>query len=261
MIGSSLYTRWHSPPEFPNLTADAIHLWRFTAAGVLDGNPDAFRIFTLDEQRRAARFCFARDRERFVAARFALRAILARYAGTSLGRLAFGESATGKPVLTTPRCRRLTFNLSHCEEQGLLAVAWDRSLGVDLERHDAERDVMAAARAALTGSALEQLRRAATEEERRALFYQLWTRHEALLKASGGGFAGTDRAWLDGRANGWTVLEVPMPTGWSACLAHDGAPGAMALLDGTDWLAAQRPSSAAGARSRRPARQFPRHAR
>jgi hypothetical protein len=69
---------------------------------------------------------------------------------------------------------------------GLLAVAQDRPVGVDVERIREVSDVLGIADAHF--SAVERRRlRSLPPAERRAAFIRCWTRKEAVLKASGEG--------------------------------------------------------------------------
>jgi 4'-phosphopantetheinyl transferase len=178
---------WPLSPDPPPLERDEVHVWR----AVLDVGPrrlEALRdTLDPDERRRAARFVFARDRDRFVAGRGTLRELLARYLGRAPGELAFSYGPHGKPAVAGA-ARDLRFNLSHAGGLALYAVAEGRELGIDVEtmRPDfateriAERFFSPAERAAL--------RRVAAEQRCEA-FFACWTRKEAYMKALGRGFS------------------------------------------------------------------------
>jgi 4'-phosphopantetheinyl transferase len=71
--------RWESPPPVLTLSRNAVHVWR----AALDVPAPRVRalesLLSPDERQRAARYGFARDRRRFVAARATLRLLLGRY--------------------------------------------------------------------------------------------------------------------------------------------------------------------------------------
>src|SRR5262249_53787008 len=93
------------------------------------------KTLAVDEHERAARFYFLRDRLRFIVARGLLRAILGRYLRIEPPQLRFCYGRYGKPVLDQS-CGGdiLSFNLSHSDDKALYAVAYKRSVGIDIER-------------------------------------------------------------------------------------------------------------------------------
>ena len=87
------------PPADLSLATGDLHAWLIP----IDAPPvrvsELTALLSLDEQARAARFRFERDRTRFIAARAALRRILGRYLGRAPAELAFDYSPHGKPSL------------------------------------------------------------------------------------------------------------------------------------------------------------------
>lgn len=144
------------------------------------------RLAHLDEaeRRRAARFHFARDAQRWTAAHVALREVLAAHTGIAAGALPFATQEDGKPYLESPEAP--AFNLSHADGLALIAVGGAQPLGVDVEavrpvpemEGVAESHFAADERAALF---------ALPEAERLDAFYRIWTRKEAYVKATGVG--------------------------------------------------------------------------
>lgn len=87
-----------------------------------------------DEQARAERFCFPRDRRRFIASRGILREILSFYLKREPARLKFSYSRFGKPSLGPGDSgESIYFNLSHSNGLALYAVSRFLEIGVDLE--------------------------------------------------------------------------------------------------------------------------------
>ena len=166
------------------LSPTDIHVW---AAG-LDQPPEnvaALRsILSPDETIRAARFHFERDRHRFAVARGALRSLLGCYLSLSPAQVQINYSPRGKPAVSSP----LHFNLSHSGELALLAVTRIGEIGVDVEHirpvkdagHIAERFFSPRESAAF--KSLPRLKKPAA-------FFNLWTRKESWLKATGEGLS------------------------------------------------------------------------
>jgi phosphopantetheinyl transferase len=75
------------------LRAGEAHLWLIELSPV--ANEERGSLST-DEWLRARRFVFSEDRERYIASRVRLRAILGAYLGEESARLAFSRSAHGK---------------------------------------------------------------------------------------------------------------------------------------------------------------------
>lgn len=181
--------KWLPPPARLELARDDVHVWRAAldlSAPVLS----AFeRTLSPDELRRAARFRFPQLRQRFVAGRGILRAILSRYLDTSPGELAFGYSGYGKPFLhARPGQAALHFNLSHADGMALYAIAHDRAVGVDVEHFHRSIDHLQIAEHCFSATELRALHALPPELQPRA-FLAGWTRKEAYIKARGAGLS------------------------------------------------------------------------
>ena len=114
----------------------------------------------------------------------------------------------------TDRSCRISFNLAHSGRYGLLAVGSNREVGVDIEIERALDDLVGMARQIM--SAVEwQSFQSIPSVLAQGVFFSLWTRKEALLKAIGTGFL-TDPRNLDlGLANGATAPIAFQGTVWS----------------------------------------------
>ena len=143
-----------------------------------------------EEQVRARRFHAERHRRRFVVAHGALRQILGTYLERQPETLAFAAGPNGKPSLAgdEPGRRRLEFNLSHSGDLALVAVAWDRPVGVDLEEWERDMNHLELAERFFSPAERESLRAlAASADDLVRGFFAAWSRKEAYLKASGHG--------------------------------------------------------------------------
>lgn len=192
-------------------------------------------LLSPDELARAGRFRMERDRTRFIACRGSLRTILAEELGEQPEKIAFRYAPEGKPYVAGSPLR---FNVSHSQDLALIAVAWGREVGVDIEsvRPDvadsgiAERFFSAGERQALADLAPEVRARA---------FFACWTRKEAYLKARGSGLS----LPLDGfevtvnpdlppklvrapegesEASSWRIEDLKVPMSYAAALVAEG---------------------------------------
>jgi 4'-phosphopantetheinyl transferase len=144
-----------------------------------------------DEQTRAARFRFERDRRSFTIARGVLRSLLGRYMHVLPEQVRFAYGAQGKPDLD-PQVHGvgLWFNLSHSGAVCLVAIAQNTLVGVDVEQLNPR--VKQADLVDRFFSTTEQRHyHALPEEQKTAAFYALWTCKEAYLKATGSGLSGS----------------------------------------------------------------------
>jgi 4'-phosphopantetheinyl transferase len=146
----------------------------------------ALRAQCRQESERAARFRFARHRDRFLAGRTLLRHMLADWSGLPAARLRFGQSGNGKPILLDRPA--LHFNLSYADQAILIGVSEQAQLGVDIEQRRAFPEARALAEDIFDRQEQAALRRGSALPES-DLFLCGWTRKEACLKASAHGLA------------------------------------------------------------------------
>ena len=210
--------------------ADArIHVWR---VGLDDPAEPDCSVLSDDERARAERFSRPLDRRRFVAARATLRAILAdmlELDASARPALRFGYRAAGKPFLVDHPT--LHFNVSHSEDLALVAATRAGEIGVDIERQRPMDDMDTIARVAFSDSERAALI-GCPSGARSAVFYRIWTRKEALLKALGAGLpalSDPDAASLGGAATRWLVTALPHLDGYVASLARPRTAHGMTL--------------------------------
>ena len=221
------------------LDANAVHVWHFPLDIAPEPRAALAALLVPDEMKRAARFHFDRDRERYVVGRGTLRLLLGKYLNTAAQDITFCYGAQGKPCLAAPAdASGLHFNLSHSADRALLAVSRGRQVGVDIEavRPNVDCEVLAqtyfspAEREALFGL---------PQAERAAAFFRLWTRKESYLKALGGGLMlpldSFDVSLVPDAPNllcatrpdasaalCWRMISLSAPLGFAAALTAEG---------------------------------------
>lgn len=221
------------------LPIDEVQLWR-ADLDALGADESLFRpLLSADENARASRFHFSRDRQRFVTGRALLRKILAVYLSTMPQDINFSYSKREKPALDTPYSdSKIQFNLSHSGGIALFAFSLHREVGVDIEQIRVDSDLDAVSRRFF--SAYEQQQLASfSAEERTLAFFRGWTRKEAYIKAVGDGLAlplsqfdvslhaGNGSALIRTRPNAseagvWHLNEVSAGAGYAAALCVRG---------------------------------------
>lgn len=140
-------------------------------------------LLSPDERGRAERFRQPEQRQRFVSSRGQLRLILGQYLKQPPGKLQIMHNQHGKPYIADSR---LQFNLSHVSDDMLCAVSWEDAVGIDIEDTRRKIDIMTVVRTFFTPIELTQFE-ATSPEAQHELFFHLWTRKEAYLKARGVG--------------------------------------------------------------------------
>ncbi len=195
--------------EAARLDPGQVHVWAIPLDVPETTLRPLARLLSPDEVHRASRFRLEQHRKRFAAGRGALRRILGACLEVSAETLKFSYGPNGKPaVASPPGAGGLEFNLSHSEDLALLAVTRGPSVGVDLERvrllPDAD-DLVQRFFSRREAAVFQRL----PPRERPAAFFNLWTRKEAFLKATG-----------EGIAQSLHLVEVSFLPGEPAALRH-----------------------------------------
>lgn len=157
----------------------------------------------------------ATGRPLFLAAHVGVRMLAARRAAWLVdppadvpGLDAFGWATlpSGKPMLTfrDGRPQPLHMSVAHAGGLAAAAVCDHGPIGVDVERVESRRNLIAIAQRFFAPEESALLERCGADE-RTALFHQWWTRKEAVLKATGAGLRGGLTVRVDGPADrdGW----------------------------------------------------------
>jgi 4'-phosphopantetheinyl transferase len=180
---------WPSPPTQWSLGDGEIHVWAGSLQATAAGTLTSARVLSRDEEARAGRFRFERDRDRFIVGRGLLRTLLAVYLDGDPSRLKFDYGPNGKPALSEfARSHGVHFNLAHSEDLLLVAVTLTWEIGVDVERIRPFADAEGIARRFFSQREWEGLR-SLTDAQKPPAFFRLWTRKEAWLKATGDGIS------------------------------------------------------------------------
>jgi 4'-phosphopantetheinyl transferase len=227
---------WPLPPAKPQLAENEIHVWATTlapAAAVLD---QLASTLAPEEKERANRFKFEQLRNRYIAGRGALRAILAQYVGTNPSRMHFAYLQNGKPVLGSDFATAgIHFNLTHTGDLALIAITRLGLIGVDVEyvRPIKNADELVAR---FFSKREDELFQKVSEEQKPVAFFNLWTRKEALLKATGEGITRSlslvEVSFLPGEparliaisgdakaANAWVLKALALAKGFAGAVA------------------------------------------
>lgn len=169
------------------LARDEVHVWAAPLSVEANLREAFARTLSADELARAKRFKFEKHRNRFIAGRGELREVLTRYLRIKPECLRFEYSATGKPGFAAGlESGGIYFNLAHSEDLALIAVTRIGPVGVDVEYVRELKDMDQLVARFFSARENERFQKVAANEKP-AAFFNLWTRKEALLKATGEG--------------------------------------------------------------------------
>ncbi len=231
---------WSHPPTALQLGIGEVHVWRAYLPAHLPRLAALANHLSANEQGKASRFYFARDRERYTLARGLLRELLHLYLAIAPNHLRFSYGAHGKPALAVPADGQwIRFNLSHAHDLTLYAFARDQEPGIDIERIRPDFAYEQIARRVFSPYEIATLFDL-PDPTRIEAFFRGWTIKEAYIKALGGGLSipldqfdvaltpGTPAAILATRpdaaeASRWTVRRLDPGSGYEAALAVRGS--------------------------------------
>jgi 4'-phosphopantetheinyl transferase len=211
-------SRLDSTPPGAGPAVGSVHLWWADLARHESEIGRFHELISPAERERAARFRQAGSRRRFVAARGILRILLGRYLGWDPAEVPLTVGCFGKPRLAGNR-PALHFNVSHADDLAVYAFGGESEVGVDLERIQEVAEWQAIASSFFDESETATLS-TFSGTQRTSAFIGAWTRHEALLKASGRGWVGPRPA----DSAKFSFCPIAPPAGFAAALAIAGPP-------------------------------------
>jgi 4'-phosphopantetheinyl transferase len=160
------------------MSPDEIHIFRIATEECYPSIlADYANVLSGPELNRALRFLHRKDRRNYLVRKYYVRRILSCFVTEAPEELQFLRIGNKKPIL-----KNIHFNVSHSNAYAVIVVN-SSPLGVDIECIDAGFAFDSVLKTCF--DAEEQAFVAQDEERHR--FYSLWTRKEALLKATGEG--------------------------------------------------------------------------
>jgi 4'-phosphopantetheinyl transferase len=225
---------WRRADDDVALGDNEIHVWLVTTTDPDVNLVSCAALLSVDEQARAEKFIFDKDRRLYTVAHAALRSILSIYLKTAPTSIEFTAGSNGKPGLAGDLSGDLRFNLSHSGDRAMIAAVFGREIGVDIESVKEGFAFDEVAEHFFTAREVAALRALPSRLQRRA-FYRCWTSKEAFLKAKGTGLsgeldeveilrAGDEDVRIDARVPGWTLTELASAGEYEAALVVEGGP-------------------------------------
>lgn len=215
-----------------------VHVYRIGISSNLQHLQAFSGTLTSAEKERGQKYHQLKDRQRFVVSRGAQRNILARYLGQNPADISFAIGDNKKPYLHNPGGINIQYNITHAGDYILLAFS-NNPVGADVEYIDPNfpfDDILGEHFSEEEVSFINQSNKA----ER---FYLLWTRKEALLKATAQGLGEHLKVtpsldgghWLPaellGADNDWEVSSFSLPGSHIGSVASLGNKAVLHFFD------------------------------
>ena len=149
---------------------------------------EAETVLSAQERRHANRFRSETERTRYIAVRTLLRLALSHRMRNAVagGDWRFSMNAYGKPELC-PDQANCSFSISHADGFSVVAIAPNKTIGVDAEKIDKDR-LKHLPLECLSANEQDRLN-ARPQDDRYHDFFRLWTLKEAYTKALGEGMS------------------------------------------------------------------------
>jgi len=209
------------------ISGTEVHIFRINISQSINRLACFEALLSPDEKLRADKYRQQKDTHRFIVSRGAQRIILGRYLNHPPAELKFVLGDNKKPYLMSRTGEAILYNLSHSGDWIVLAVA-TMPVGADVEQIDHAfpfQDILA------DNFSGEEAKFIGTSPER---FFMLWTRKEAILKATGQGLGDhlsltpamdgqhSLDASLTGAQKNWQLNSFELADGYIATVVVEG---------------------------------------
>ncbi len=219
------------------LKPNTVQVWHIPLAHDRPSISALYKQLDQEEKARADKFHHANSKQRYIAAHYAVRSILADHLQVAPANLKLTTTGFNKPVLKPGEYSSdIRFNLTHCAKLALLAITLDHEVGIDLEHMSIHRKIAPLTRryfSDTTVAAIEKL----SGTNQKAAFLRAWTQFEAFKKAQGTGLRGGDDKLefaledfaadqfrpllLNSKPDNWVVANLAAGPEWIAALVLD----------------------------------------
>lgn len=171
---------WKAFSGFPILHKNEVYVFSFSL-NQFDRliQPHYTSVLTNNELETAMRFRYTKDQQRSISGKYICRTVLAQFLDTPPAQIEFGFSLYKKPVI-----KGIEFNISHSGDYILFAVS-PVPVGIDVEFISADFPYQHIIPGHFNTAETAFICEGGTAELLN--FYTLWTRKEAILKATAEG--------------------------------------------------------------------------
>jgi 4'-phosphopantetheinyl transferase len=229
---------WINGTDYGYAMDNNVDIWRVNITSNLSLLENFLTIIHPDEIARANRYFHVRDKNRFIISRGALRNILAKYLNIQPSGVEFEIGPNKKPHIKNAAGNKLYYNMSHSGDWILLAVA-NSEIGADTEFINDTYSYKDVLKDNFSADEINYINQGPSIDR----FYQLWTRKEALTKATGKGLDEDLKLipCLDGihsvesniisSTNNWLLTTFKLNKQYVASVASNPHAGLITFLD------------------------------
>lgn len=170
---------WKSYSIEQPLATDKTHIFRIAVENHFQKiKRELPEVLSDREQEKAGRMFIQKDKERYAVSKFCLRTILSLCINKAPHEVDFIFHEHKKPTV-----KDIEFNISHTGDYVLIAIS-PKPVGIDVEYLNREFDFKSILDITFSKKEIDFI---GNDEVNPTNFYVMWTRKEALLKASGEG--------------------------------------------------------------------------
>lgn len=176
--------------EFPNgilsLSNKDIHIWKFEIDKSENSPSSYIHLLDTNEKERASKFRFSTDRDQFLWGRILLKQLLGNYLNINPKSITVKTTADGKPIFEKIEHQQIHFNLSH--SHNCIILGFSKSpIGVDIEHVSRKVNIEQICRNHFSDAEQNLIQTTTSTENKESIFFDIWTKKEALIKGIGKG--------------------------------------------------------------------------
>ncbi len=173
-------------PVPTSLSPNVVYIWLASFPSSANFHKLPWQWLSPDERARVEQGISGLANQRFAFCRCLLRSLLGLYTGQHPQQVSLIYAAAGKPHLGSlyGSPEELHFNLSHAQDQVILAFRLGAAVGIDIERMDVNRPYLKLLQRICTASEWSTFNTLSADLQC-LMFYRLWARKEALIKLRG----------------------------------------------------------------------------
>jgi 4'-phosphopantetheinyl transferase len=164
-----------------------INIYLIDSRKVNISEKDIIQSLTEEEIFRANKFKFSNEKRFFLISRYYLKNFIGEYLDLSPEKIIISQMKSGKPYVNENIDSNLKFNYSHSGDYIVYAFTKDNEIGIDIEKIKDISEFDELSRTHFSDEEQLIYFELKNPEEKKRLFYKIWTRKEALLKAEGSG--------------------------------------------------------------------------
>lgn len=179
---------WQTPTKNLLLNSEETHLWKAKLDEFPIPTPEKIALLSTKEQQQAQQLINEEHRHNFIWSHVLLRTILSLYSSLLPSEFSFYFNKYGKPYLKNELPFKIFFNLSHTKNQVLLGFSRSEEIGVDIEWMNTQLPYLELSARFFCKEEHEQLLKTPYTEQIK-MFYRIWVRKEAYIKALGKGLS------------------------------------------------------------------------